>query len=254
MKRKIDVAGDLERWLSVAVVVVVVAWRGRGQSALGGAVTSGVLVSGTTDTITNIDPAGNYDFGTSRSASTSSSISMDAQNGAKIVPVARNRVARLGEQQDVEMHAAARRQVPRRLGVRLGGRQVLVRPGQQSADRKQAAANTPSSCCRTSRASRRQRQVRRHVQPQERRLDLAVHPGHRCRQGSFRARYKGNSLQGKQPAADRDGAVSAHEVHAWPAGRLRAVRRLLGTAGEERGPDHSPLLQVVDDEARPPAR
>ena len=48
---------------SLALLVVVVAGAGVAQSALSGAGQSGVLVSRTTDSITNIDPAGNYDFG-----------------------------------------------------------------------------------------------------------------------------------------------------------------------------------------------
>ena len=48
---------------SLVTLVVVVLGAGAGQSALGGADQSGVLIAGTTDTVTNIDPAGNYDFG-----------------------------------------------------------------------------------------------------------------------------------------------------------------------------------------------
>jgi peptide/nickel transport system substrate-binding protein len=48
---------------SVALLVTVVAGAGIGQSALGGRDQSGVLIAGTTDTVTNLDPAGNYDYG-----------------------------------------------------------------------------------------------------------------------------------------------------------------------------------------------
>src|SRR3970040_3088711 len=47
----------------LAAFVLVLAAAGAGQSALGGAAQGGTIVNGTTDTVTNIDPAGNYDFG-----------------------------------------------------------------------------------------------------------------------------------------------------------------------------------------------
>lgn len=47
---------------SVVLVVVAVAGAGAGQSALDRAGQGGVIVSGTTDAVTNIDPAGNYDY------------------------------------------------------------------------------------------------------------------------------------------------------------------------------------------------
>ena len=48
---------------SLVALAVVALGAGAGQSAFGGADQSGVLVAGTTDTVTNIDPAGNYDYG-----------------------------------------------------------------------------------------------------------------------------------------------------------------------------------------------
>jgi peptide/nickel transport system substrate-binding protein len=71
---------------SLALLVVVVAGAGVAQSALSGAGQSGVLVSGTTDSITNIDPAGNYDFGTFTLGINFIEHLYDAKNGAKIVP------------------------------------------------------------------------------------------------------------------------------------------------------------------------
>ncbi len=47
---------------SLAVLVVVVGGAGVAQSALEGPSQSGIIVSGTTDAVTNIDPAGNYDY------------------------------------------------------------------------------------------------------------------------------------------------------------------------------------------------
>jgi peptide/nickel transport system substrate-binding protein len=73
--------------LATFVVLAVAALgAGAGQSALGGASQSGVLVSGTTDSITNIDPAGNYDFGTATLGFNIYEHLYDARNSAKIVP------------------------------------------------------------------------------------------------------------------------------------------------------------------------
>jgi peptide/nickel transport system substrate-binding protein len=71
---------------TLAVFVVVIAGAGVGQSALGGSSQSGVLVSGTTDSVTNIDPAGNYDFGTASLGYNFIEHLYDARNGAKLVP------------------------------------------------------------------------------------------------------------------------------------------------------------------------
>ncbi len=71
---------------SLAVLVVVIAGASVGQSALGGADQSGILVAGTTDSVTNIDPAGNYDFGSFTLGVNLLEHLYDARNGSKIVP------------------------------------------------------------------------------------------------------------------------------------------------------------------------
>ena len=73
--------------LAAFVVLAVAALgAGAGQSALGGASQSGVLISGTTDSITNIDPAGNYDYGSFSLGINVFEHLYDARNSAKIVP------------------------------------------------------------------------------------------------------------------------------------------------------------------------
>ena len=81
---------------SVAVVVVVVAGASVGQSALGGADQSGVLVSGTTDTVTNLDPAGNYDFGSFSADFNIYEQLMGFPNGAKLQPVLATKCSAVG--------------------------------------------------------------------------------------------------------------------------------------------------------------
>ncbi len=71
---------------SLVALVVVALGAGAGQSALGGASQSGVLVSGTTDAITNIDPAGNYDYGTFTLGANIFERLYFPSNGAKVVP------------------------------------------------------------------------------------------------------------------------------------------------------------------------
>lgn len=56
-------SGRLSALAAFVLLVVATMGAGAGQSALGDAAQSGTIVSGTSDTVTNIDPAGNYDFG-----------------------------------------------------------------------------------------------------------------------------------------------------------------------------------------------
>jgi peptide/nickel transport system substrate-binding protein len=70
----------------LVVLVVAALGAGAGQSAVSGTSQSGVLISGTTDSITNIDPAGNYDFGSFSLGINIFEHLYDARNSAKIVP------------------------------------------------------------------------------------------------------------------------------------------------------------------------
>ncbi|MDH5280359.1 MAG: ABC transporter substrate-binding protein [Thermoleophilia bacterium] len=72
---------------SVALLVVVVAGASVGQSALRSADQSGVLIAGTTDTVTNLDPAGAYDYGSFIAAVGVYQQLMGFPNGAKLQPV-----------------------------------------------------------------------------------------------------------------------------------------------------------------------
>ena len=94
---------------TLAVFVVVIAGAGVGQSALGGSSQSGVLISGTTDSITNIDPAGNYDFGTFSLGANIFEHLYEAKNGAKVVPVAGDGLRTWRIDEDVALQSSARR-------------------------------------------------------------------------------------------------------------------------------------------------
>ena len=115
--------------LAGAVVLAIAA----SQSFAGGAshksaAASGVIVDGTTDTVVNIDPANQYDYG---------SFTLDLPlfqglygfpHGAKLQPVLATGCKPSSGPQDVDVRAAARRQVRRRHADDLGRRQVVVRP------------------------------------------------------------------------------------------------------------------------------
>jgi peptide/nickel transport system substrate-binding protein len=80
----------------LALLVMVVGGAGVARSALDSAEQSGVLVSGTTDTITNIDPAGNYDFGSFSSTVLIYQQLMGFPNSAKLQPVLATRCFKVG--------------------------------------------------------------------------------------------------------------------------------------------------------------
>ena len=68
------------------LLVVAVAGAGATQSAFGDAAQSGTIVNGTTDTVTNIDPAGNYDFGSFTLDINVFEHLLDFKNGSKLAP------------------------------------------------------------------------------------------------------------------------------------------------------------------------
>jgi peptide/nickel transport system substrate-binding protein len=79
------------RWRSGAlagliVLVVAALGAGAGQSALSGSAQSGIIVSGTTDAITNIDPAGAYDYPSFMAAINIYEHLLDFKNNARLQP------------------------------------------------------------------------------------------------------------------------------------------------------------------------
>jgi peptide/nickel transport system substrate-binding protein len=78
--------GRLAALAALIVLVVAALGAGAGQSAPGASGQSGVLIAGTTDSVTNIDPAGNYDFGSFTLGINIFEHLYDAKNGAKVVP------------------------------------------------------------------------------------------------------------------------------------------------------------------------
>jgi peptide/nickel transport system substrate-binding protein len=130
---------------TLAVCVVVVAGAGVGQSALGGSSQAGVLISGTTDSITNIDPAGNYDFGTATLGYNVFEHLYDARNSAKIVPSLATGCAPRGSTRT--WRCTLRRGVKFHDGSDFDSADVKFSFDRVSNAQvvRQAAANTPSS-------------------------------------------------------------------------------------------------------------
>jgi len=69
-----------------ALVALVTAAIGAAAGQSAPAAASGTIVAGTTDTVTNLDPAGNYDYGSATLGYNIYEHLYDARNGAKIVP------------------------------------------------------------------------------------------------------------------------------------------------------------------------
>jgi len=134
--------GALAAFVALAVAAL---GAGAGQSALGGASQSGVLISGTTDSITNIDPAGNYDFGSFSLGVNVFERLYEARNNAQVRPNLATRCVPRGSTRT--WRCTLRRGVTFHDGSAFDSADVKF-----SFDRvlnaqviKQAAANTPSS-------------------------------------------------------------------------------------------------------------
>ena len=84
MKRR-PVSWRIGALSSVVALVVVVLGTGAAQSAPG-APSATTLVDGTTDSITNIDPAGSYDYGTQTLESNVFEHLLDFRHGSKLEP------------------------------------------------------------------------------------------------------------------------------------------------------------------------
>ena len=91
--------------------------------------------------------------GRSRSTPTSSSTCCDFKNGAKLEPSLATKCFSVGTLKTWRCNLRQGRQVPRRLGVRFGRREVLDRPRQQQGrSRRRPQRTRPRRCSATWRA------------------------------------------------------------------------------------------------------
>jgi peptide/nickel transport system substrate-binding protein len=100
--------------------VVAALGAGAGQSAPSGNAQAGIIVSGTTDAITNIDPAGAYDYPSFMAAINIYEHLLDFKNGARLQPSLATRCFAVNGNLRRWRCNPQRRRVPRRLRIRLG--------------------------------------------------------------------------------------------------------------------------------------
>ena len=189
--------------LAAFVVLAVAALgAGAGQSALGGASQSACSSAARpTRSRTSIRRATTTGVVHARDQHLRASVRREEQRQDRAV--ARHGLRPTRKSEDVALHAPAWRHVPRRLGLRLGGREVLVRQGlhagHQGGGREHAvvAALQPQE-------REDQRALRGDVQPQGPAVDVALHPHDRCCRDRPEQRVSGQPSPEEQPAADRD--------------------------------------------------
>jgi peptide/nickel transport system substrate-binding protein len=80
----------------IVAVATAIVGAGVGQSAPGTTAAGGTIVAGTTDTVTNIDPAGNYDYGSATLGYTIYEHLYAARNSSKVVPELATKCAPVG--------------------------------------------------------------------------------------------------------------------------------------------------------------
>ena len=168
--------------------------------------------------------------------------------------VARHEVLLGREPDDVALHPSQGRHVQRRLGVRLGGREVLLRPRDEQDDREGGRCEHAVVVARKPQERHDERQVRGHVPPQVTAGHVAVHPGDA---GGFIVpsdTYEPNHLRGNTESQIGTGPYMLTKYSPGQQAVFTRNDELLEHAGEGGQPDHPVLLEVVDDEARDPAR
>jgi peptide/nickel transport system substrate-binding protein len=129
---------------SVVALVVIALGAGAGQSALAGP-SATTLVDGTTDSITNLDPAGSYDYGTQTLMGNVYEHLLDFRNGPKLEPSLATKCFSVGSL--ATWRCTLRRGVEFSDGSAFDSADVKFSYDRVSNKTivKEAAANTPSS-------------------------------------------------------------------------------------------------------------
>ena len=229
--------------LVAATAVAASAW------ARGGHAQATTLVDGTTDSVTNLDPANEYDYGSATLDLLMFQGLYGYPHGAKLEPLLATRCApRAG---NTAWTCTLKRNVKFADGTPFTSADV-----KWSFDRVQKIKGDQGIYALLSNLKSTSVNgtygVTFHLKSAA--VDVALHPRHE--RGLHRPE---GALPGRQDprqlrVAGRHRAVPAGQVHARPAGGLQGEPELLGPEAQERQPDHQLLLEVLDDEARPAAR
>ena len=247
------------RWhigaLAVALLVVAVATGPPlGTPLRSRSTASDTLVDGTTDTITNLDPAGTYDFGTFTLDANVFEHLMDFKNGAKLEPSLATKCVAVG--------TAKTWRCTLRQGVKFSdGSDFDSADVKFSIDRvnnksikAQAAANSPSPLLGNLESVQT---VGKYAVVFHLKSPQVTWPSVLATQCCFIVpsdTYSRDQAPLEHRLAGRHRPVQARQVHRGPAGSAAAERQLLGPEGEDAEPHHPLLREVVDDEARAPER
>ena len=218
MKRR-QTSWRLGALAAIVALVVVALGAGAGQSALGGSSQSGVLDQRDHRLDHEHRPRrATTTSARSRSARTSSRSSTSRGTAPRSSRRSRPVALLGGTARVVAVQPPTGRQVPRRLRLRLGGREVLVRPGHRSSDRDAGGCEHPlvaplesDGACRRTVDTRSRSTSRRRSRP-------GRSSSRRAQAASFRARV--SSATGSRPT------ISRRSERALPAdaGTRRASR------------------------------
>ena len=208
--------------LVAAAAIAASAWARGGHSA------ASTLVSGTTDSVTNIDPANEYDYGT---------FTLDVllfqglygyPRSAKLEPVLATGCVPKGTTKT--WFCGLRRNVKFADGTPMTSADV-----KHSFDRVLKIKGDQGIYALLSNLDEHvdERQVRRHVPPEVAAVDLAVHPGDKRRLHRPEGALPGRQDPRQHAVAGRHRAVPAGQVHVGPAGGLQGEPELLGAEAED---------------------
>ncbi len=150
---------------SVVVLVVMVLGAAAGQSALSGP-SATTLVDGTTDSITNVDPAGNYDYGTFTLDSNVFEHLMDFRHGSKLEPSLATKCFSVGTLKTWRCTLRKGVDLQRRFRVRLDRCEVQLRSRDEQDGRERGGRQHAVVAARQPEERQDERQVRGDVQPQ----------------------------------------------------------------------------------------
>ena len=229
--------------LVAAAVVAASAW------ARGGHAQASTLVDGTTDSVTNLDPANEYDYGSATLDLLMFQGLYGYPHGAKLEPVLATKCAPKGN--NATWACTLRRNVKFADGtpftsadVKWTFDRVIKIKGDQGI--YALLSNLKSTSVNGTYGVTFHLKTPQSTWP----FILATSAGYIVP----KSLYPADKIRDNSQSQVGTGPVPAGQVHARPAGGLQGELELLGPEAQDRQPDHQLLLEVVDHEARPAAR